>query len=1287
MDTAQNIANADPSGFLPAALAAVKLVGAVAKVAPHVKHAVDSARSNSTNTGTNTGIAQLNRSVSHTDTAAPASLQVDPEREARAYETVNYVLRTLGNQLGESGLVSAPALTKALTAASTHIEVELFSVNANRLFKSLSSKLGDAVLVNSVFTSIYFLGAVTAELRSSLPNYKASYSPLGPSLYSRYSGPPLAKTHSGRTQQPIWMLTRRLQQQPAYCVQLILDTQYFQVTANRGATVLAILMRVAGFPSLSPTRYSSKSYTEVRNHRNIFERLIKHFDLHGFPQPRPGKDVGPIKDWRFLSGDANSRYYEVEKADRHIGEAIGRVLYWLICGADRMQPGMAVIAYYKQHIELIQWMGSRFGYEVLSGATDLDLGGPHLKLENKYRATIEAWAIIVPSEEAQAHRKQSKAQWNQQLPDPPVSPQSSSASTSHGRPSISSSISSVENFVHLPTKVSVNTSGQSAAPRGAIGIGSAIAHAGAAARRSESYPKPSGHMATAHSTSSSPATPATIETPTQPPSMSSPAGSATPGAQSTSSTPATPNLAELSVPASSPSRTPVAVGNTFAQQNSPSKVSPPLYSPSYFPPVSAAPIDASQPSQPLPNKLTESVVRRKAPPPPRKVYARALYDFAPEEEGGEELVFHEGDELEIVKQSKDLEADGWCKAKVKGTAKVGLAPLEYIEMINTAPLKPQSPPIELAQPHPVSSSVPHVVSGGQLNGSRSLSGAGISGAAQLSRNISPPSASTGRPHSGMQPRLMGIHENPHPSPNPDIHQNTYIHVNPNGRPHSIAIQNPRVRPHSNSSPLQQIHQITNNPQPQSHHPNVSTQQPAATYPRPHSQLSLGSQQSRINNQSLNGPGATHQFQSATGQSNASNMVDPSTQQPAGLQQSSYMNSTRSSNLAPNMHRASAASARPGPAFNIAPNLSLILGGTGLPHHSGQQQTHHNNHNTNSSNNSTYMNSGAGTGNSQNYGDSTIGSNAGYQNYPATSTASNAGTYYNNSNYNPNMQNSAYYAPPDNSNYANSGMGQGQFVTAPTFSYDPKAGMYSNSGGYYSNSGGYSSEDLGLSAGAGAVAGVGLDSLAGDGVDPASFLSSSSDLASLDPFYAMNNPGAISAGPGTPTSLSAEVFTEDVTTNTDSATGDVTSPLAGLALGGSTTSLGSTDPTAATDALGSGSNLVESSLAGLAPNNGSVTDLGGLSSDLGTMDMTSPLAGLAPNNGSTTDLGGFGDPNADGTNLSDSGGQTMTEEQTQTTYMEEDTTSNGDQSSIFIQQDDTTTYTDMGDGSDDGFGYS
>jgi hypothetical protein len=187
MDTTNNLANADPSGFVPAALAAVRLVGAVAKVAPTVVHAVDSIKNHNnaahpgSYTHSNSG-GNLSRSVSQPQGGYGGPVQIEPEAENRAYETVNYVLRTLGNRIGEAGLVSAPALAKALTAASTHIEVELFSVNANRLFKSLASKLQDAVLVNSVFTSIYFIGAITAELSRSLPNYKPTYVPLGPCI-------------------------------------------------------------------------------------------------------------------------------------------------------------------------------------------------------------------------------------------------------------------------------------------------------------------------------------------------------------------------------------------------------------------------------------------------------------------------------------------------------------------------------------------------------------------------------------------------------------------------------------------------------------------------------------------------------------------------------------------------------------------------------------------------------------------------------------------------------------------------------------------------------------------------------------------------------------------------------------------------------------------------------------------------------------------------------------------------------------------------------------------------
>lgn len=36
--------------------------------------------------------------------------------------------------------------------------------------------------MNSVFTSIYFIGALNAELARSLPNYKDTYTPLGPRI-------------------------------------------------------------------------------------------------------------------------------------------------------------------------------------------------------------------------------------------------------------------------------------------------------------------------------------------------------------------------------------------------------------------------------------------------------------------------------------------------------------------------------------------------------------------------------------------------------------------------------------------------------------------------------------------------------------------------------------------------------------------------------------------------------------------------------------------------------------------------------------------------------------------------------------------------------------------------------------------------------------------------------------------------------------------------------------------------------------------------------------------------
>ena len=185
------MADDDPNSTLSAVVSGIRLISLVLKVAPGLKNAASNAagavknasaadktgRRKSTAFGGG-GAPQLHRST----TAGTVVAGVDPESETRAYETVNYVLRSFGTRIGEAGLVDTQALAKALSHATEHIEVKLFSVEVNRLFQSLASKLGDPVLVSSVFTSIYFLGALTAELSRSLPNYKESYMPLGPRL-------------------------------------------------------------------------------------------------------------------------------------------------------------------------------------------------------------------------------------------------------------------------------------------------------------------------------------------------------------------------------------------------------------------------------------------------------------------------------------------------------------------------------------------------------------------------------------------------------------------------------------------------------------------------------------------------------------------------------------------------------------------------------------------------------------------------------------------------------------------------------------------------------------------------------------------------------------------------------------------------------------------------------------------------------------------------------------------------------------------------------------------------
>ena len=124
---------------------------------------------------------------------------------------------------------------------------------------------------------------------------------------------------------------------------------------------------------------------------------------------------------------------------------------------------------------------------------------------------------------------------------------------------------------------------------------------------------------------------------------------------------------------------------SHSQQSQP--VSPPLYSPNTPPSTVASPDSSTNPTSSYPFP-TKKPIRRKAPPPPAKkviAIAKALYDFEPEEDNDEELAFKEGDDIEVVEKSAALEEEGWCKARVRGMKKVGLAPLEYLEVVGETP--------------------------------------------------------------------------------------------------------------------------------------------------------------------------------------------------------------------------------------------------------------------------------------------------------------------------------------------------------------------------------------------------------------------------------------------------------------------------------------------------------------------------------------------------------------------------------------------------------------------------
>lgn len=141
--------------------------------------------------------------------------------------------------------------------------------------------------------------------------------------------------------------------------------------------------------------------------------------------------------------------------------------------------------------------------------------------------------------------------------------------------------------------------------------------------------------------------------------------------------------------------------------------SPPPYSPNTPSSIVSAASSGHPAAYPFPAKKP---VRRKAPPPPKNfIPAKAMYDFEPEEDNDEELAFKEGDDIEIIERTSALGEEGWCRARVKGQKKLGLAPLEYLEINENPPAsQPVAPPPAVSAPAaPPVDPVQHELHGGE----------------------------------------------------------------------------------------------------------------------------------------------------------------------------------------------------------------------------------------------------------------------------------------------------------------------------------------------------------------------------------------------------------------------------------------------------------------------------------------------------------------------------------------------------------------------------------------------
>ena len=381
------------------------------------------------------------------------------------------------------------------------------------------------------------------------------------------------------------------------------------------------------------------------------------------------------------------------------------------------------------------------GYSILYAATDLDITGIHTQLDRKARTIIDTWVILMPSTYAQASRRASSAQWAQAQATFAATSQQQRSQSVHIRPKAAVNLpqeplasaalpvqdrgpNPITSAPHFSTSPNVS----SVASNVAKSVGEQLDEIEMEFRsffipqcqRFTSKPPPDAKtrdyeyrrltqsleqsillkLDTVHISPDDPArnrredliiqSQLVIENMDRTlstfflPARDAQPGEKYPGGEAGNNITTINELPSGTNPVSASSyELPLSPTVTSV---SPPPTSPPPYSPNT--PTSAA---SAGPSFPFPEKKP---IRRKAPPPPKKfIAAKALYDFEPEEGNNEELAFIEGDDIEIIEKSATLEEEGWCRARVKGGKKIGLAPLEYLEEVKaTGPSRPTNRP-------------------------------------------------------------------------------------------------------------------------------------------------------------------------------------------------------------------------------------------------------------------------------------------------------------------------------------------------------------------------------------------------------------------------------------------------------------------------------------------------------------------------------------------------------------------------------------------------------------------